>query len=157
MIDFFFNIVNAALLIWLFKTIFKKNVIPSIRVQIRAQQETKEHLVSSITQLETAEVAIDKEIIDQEHLYSELEQKVMRWKQVYKTEKNEEAIQRKRIIEHIEHKRARQNMNFMYSKTQEIILPQAIQKARSELMELFKNSERSNAYITHIIEHLEKR
>lgn len=155
-LDAFFSLLNAAILVALGVYAAKRYVVPALKTEMIAHKVYKLNLESEYNSLEYTEQQLHEQIVAQKVLYKDLTQKIEHWNSVFAQTEQQKVSQYKIMQIELARKYEYQEAQRALYRTQKRIMPAAIAQAQRELEQIFDVESAGQEYISHVLDSMRK-
>lgn len=156
MIDAFFWWANTLFLGGLGVYFYRSRLKRVLYHALCAERQHKSELLDHVTGLQQRCIALQNEIDEQELFYARLHEKIFLWKQKISAQQSESEAMLQKTKKYLEEKRQKQRAyDAMHKCTQEI-KRDVVAKARENLQRIFHDKQKSNQYIEHVFNVMDK-
>ena len=155
-LDFLFKLLNLGILIWLGFYVFQRYVLKTVKEEIKQRNSQEVALHKEFNDLGSLYDEHQRSLEEQEKLCHQLQQKVSLWNSIFEDQKK---LQQKKLADlllMVEKQRELQQQFLSREQTIKIIMPQAIQETRDELITYFSSERHAQKFMGKLIDFMER-
>ena len=151
-----FRLVNFGILVFMCVYLFKRYVLPSIKEQMKSEEEEAQAIKSRHKELRMQEKTVTAFAQEQEKTCCMLKEKVHRWRRVQDDYVLRRAQERERRVRYLNDRVAHQELEFAQQRVLQKALPRAVMHARIALQQTFSSADKKRAYLNEIMSQISK-
>lgn len=153
-IDVIFSLINFGIIVVFFIFIFKRFVFPRVKRALAQEKKQQQELIQQGELLTQRIKKVHEEQDQQELVYRTLYERVLTWKKAVADEQEQQIIVYNHIRALLEAKRHKQLEHTMFERIRRVVIDDALQQARQDLMIRFRDARQSERYIQQVIAHI---
>lgn len=154
-VSFLFRILNFLLLVSLGIYVFWRYFYYSLKAHMATRQAALNHLVDQKNMLALEQTDLDEAIKQQEIAYDQIRTKLHTWRacvaQTMYERKHEQEKLRRELFERMQQRRA----NFARERLEKLVIPRAVDNARTQLQQFFATDNHQARYIDSIFKRMQ--